>query len=218
MNEAESIIEKIDITYLKPDFTKDKVALYEDLFRKYNFASLCIPINYLFDVKAKLENKNKKLCTVIGFPFGYECIETKKKQIIDALDQGVDELDIVFNIAKFLDNDYLYIKNELESLLSLTKDKTTKIIVETYYIRDIKLLKAVELIAEANADFVKTSTGFAPEGARIEDIVLIKKNFDGIIKIKASGGIKTYEMAKRFIEAGADRLGMSDVSDIISRV
>ncbi|MEF3255682.1 MAG: deoxyribose-phosphate aldolase, partial [Deferribacterales bacterium] len=212
INPTFCIIEKIDITYLKGDLTKDKLKHYIDTFKKYNFASLCIPIAYLNDIKEFNIDKDKKITTVIGFPFGYDNIDFKVFQLEKANFYGCDEYDFVFNISKFLDKDYKYIYNELKTARKLTFNKTLKIIVETCYLSKTEILDAVNIIIDTGCDYVKTSTGFAHAGAKIEDILLIKDKFRDKIKIKASGGIKDIKTAIAMIDAGADRLGISDVS------
>ncbi|MCA1927587.1 MAG: deoxyribose-phosphate aldolase, partial [Calditerrivibrio sp.] len=157
-----------------------------------------------------------KITTVIGFPFGYDSIDFKKYQLEKSIFYGCDEFDIVFNIGKFIDKDYNYIYNELKSLINLTYNKITKIIIETCYLTKQQILDATQLVIDSGANFVKTSTGFGHSGAKEEDILLIKNKFHDRIMIKASGGIKDLNIAVKMLEAGADRLGISDVSFLIN--
>lgn len=210
------IIEKTDITYLKADLNREKISNIFNIFLKYNFASLCIPIEYLTYKNDYLYKNHKKFSTVIGFPFGYDSIDFKKYQLERAIFYGCDEFDIVFNIGKFLENDYNYIYNELKSLIYLTYNKITKIIIETCYLTKQQILDATQIVVDSGADFVKTSTGFGHRGANEEDIMLIKNKFHDRIFIKASGGIKELNTAVKMLEAGADRLGISDVSFLIN--
>lgn len=211
-----SVIEKIDITYLKPNLSSTMMDNIMAIFLKYNFASLCLPINYIYDIKRKYNFNDKNITTVIGFPFGYEKWEIKKIELEDALSLDIDEFDVVMNIYAFINQDYDYVLDELKNIRKLTYGKIMKVIIETAYLDKKSMIGASEIVLKSGADFIKTSTGFAPMGAKIEDVLLIKEKFGDKILIKASGGIKTFDDAVSFINAGVDRVGMSDVSDVIS--
>lgn len=210
-----SIIEKIDITYLKPDFSFVIMNDVMNTFLKYNFASLCLPIRYINDIKVKYDISGKKISTVIGFPFGYEKWEIKKIELEEGLFLKIDEFDVVMNIYDFINQDYDSVIGELRKMRKLTYGKIMKVIIETAYLDEKSMIRASEIVLESGADFIKTSTGFAPRGASVEDVLLLKEKFGGKILIKASGGIRTLDDAISFINAGADRLGMSNVSDIV---
>ncbi|BAI80544.1 deoxyribose-phosphate aldolase [Deferribacter desulfuricans SSM1] len=216
-NFVQQVIEKIDITYLKADITKSIVNRYVELCETYNFYGLCIPIAQYIENKENILKINSKKVTVIGFPFGCDPIDFKLNQIAYIKDLGIDEYDVVMNVSKFLEGDYKYVKNELTKIREFINNKIMKVIIETCYLNQEQIIDVVNILIDVGVDYVKTSTGFGHSGAKLEDIELIKKNFDGKIKIKASGGIKTFEQAKSFIDAGADRLGMSNVDDILRR-
>lgn len=215
-NFIKNVIEKIDITYLKPNFSSEIKDNLMRVFLRYNVASLCLPINYIYDIKREYRLNNKKFSTVIGFPFGYEKWEIKEIQLKDGLFLEIDEFDVLMNIYAFINHDYDTVVKELEKTRKLTYGKIMKVIIETAYLDKKNMIRASEIVLKSGADFIKTSTGFAPSGANLEDVVLLKEKFGDKILIKASGGIKTFEQAVNFINAGADRLGMSDISDVIS--
>ncbi|WP_188020308.1 deoxyribose-phosphate aldolase [Deferribacter autotrophicus] len=213
--EPRDVIEKIDITYLKGDITNEIIKKYIAYCERYNFYGLCLPISKLYENKELFSQRSFKTITVIGFPFGYDFMDNKSIEISYGKNIGIDEYDVVMNISKFLENDYKTVLQELTGIRKLIKNKIMKVIIETCYLSEKQIIDAVKLLIDANVDYVKTSTGFGSSGARLSDVALIKDKFGDKIKIKASGGIKTYEQAVLFLKAGADRLGMSNVEDII---
>jgi deoxyribose-phosphate aldolase len=161
---------------------------------------------------------NVKVATVIGFPFGYSAIEAKVAEIVLAMVDGVDELDMVINIIALKNNDWQYLANEINAILPFVhnKNKLIKIIIETGLLTDEEIIRCCTLYGTAGVDFLKTSTGYAEKGASIEAVELMKKHLPESVKIKASGGIKTYTFAKQLIDVGASRLGCSASVAIIS--
>ncbi len=207
----QNLAQYIDHTLLKPtatemDFRKLCKEVYEN-----NFYSACIPPHYVSFVKDILVYSQAKVCTVVGFPLGYQTTSTKLAEAEKALIDGANELDMVMNINAFKSMAYQTVKQEIKSLAELThsKDALLKVIIETAYLDNFDLSIACEICEEAGADFVKTSTGFAPKGANLEQVKLMRQILPANVKVKASGGIQTYEQALLFIEAGAERLGTS---------
>lgn len=201
----------IDATNLKPEAGfEDIKRLCEDAV-KYNMAAVCVNPYRLSVAVSILKGTPVKPCTVIGFPLGAELAKIKKVQALEALREGALELDMVMNIGAFKDGDYELVKREIADLISLKQDfpYLLKVIVETALLSEKELVIATELVSEAGADFIKTSTGFSTRGVVMKDIEIIKANKRDDLKIKASGGIKDREFAISLIESGVHRLGTS---------
>jgi deoxyribose-phosphate aldolase len=216
----QNLAQYIDHTLLKPTATEmDFRKLCEEIY-VYNFYSACVPPHYVSFVKDILVYSQAKVCTVIGFPLGYQTTSTKLAEAERALADGANELDMVMNINAFKSMAYLTVKQEIREIAELahSKDALLKVIIETAYLDNFDLSIACEICEEAGADFVKTSTGFAPKGADLEQVKLMRHNLPATVKIKASGGIQTYEQAIAFIEAGAERLGSSSGVAILKGV
>lgn len=208
----------IDHTLLKPTATEmDFRKLCEEIYQN-NFYSACVPPFYVGFVKELLEYSDAKVCTVIGFPLGFQSTSTKIAEVQNALADGADELDLVMNINAFKSMAYETVKQEIKMLAEIAHEKNTllKVIIETAYLDNFEIRIVCEISEEASADFVKTSTGFAPNGADIEQVKLMREVLPSNIQIKASGGIQTYKQAMAFIEAGASRLGTSSGVTIVS--
>jgi deoxyribose-phosphate aldolase len=213
-----NIAKYIDHTLLKPTATEmDFRKLCEEIYQN-SFYSVCIPPYYVGFVKELLEYSDAKICTVIGFPLGFQTTEVKIAEAKKALSEGADELDMVMNINAFKSMAYETVKQEIKTLTEIAHDKNAllKAIIETAYLDNFDIRIACEICEEAGVDFVKTSTGFAPKGAAIEQVKLMREVLPSNIQIKASGGIQTYEQAMTFIEAGATRLGTSSGVAIVS--
>ncbi|RMA96081.1 deoxyribose-phosphate aldolase [Hydrogenothermus marinus] len=213
-----NIAKYIDHTNLKPFASKDDIKKLCNEAIKYNFYGVCVNPYYVPFVKEYLKESDIKIITVIGFPLGANKLKTKLIEAKNAQNDGADELDIVWNLSAFKSKEYNYVLDELKTVIDYTKELIHKVIVETAYLTKEEKIKAVEIVIESGADFIKTSTGFAKEGAKIEDIKLFKKLAKDKIKIKASGGIRTYQDAIAFIKAGADRIGTSSSVNIISQL
>ena len=208
----------IDHTLLKPTATEmDFRKLCEEIYQN-SFYSACVPPYYVSFVKELLEFSDAKICTVIGFPLGFQTTEVKIAEAQNALDDGANELDIVMNISAFKSMAYETVKQEIKTLAELahTRNALIKVIIETAYLDNFDIRIACEICEEAGADFIKTSTGFANKGADLEQVKLIREVLPSSVQIKASGGIQTYEQAIAFIEAGATRLGTSSGVAIVS--
>ena len=207
----------IDHTVLKPTTTQaDIVKLCTEALEN-NFAAVCVPPLFVKMAKQMVTNTTVKVATVIGFPFGYSAIEAKVAEIILAIIDGADELDVVVNISAIKNNDWQFLANEINTLMPIIRkqQKVIKIIIESGILTNAEIIKCCDLYGAAGVDFLKTSTGYAEVGATLEAVVLIRKHLTNSIKIKASGGIKSYTFAKQLIDAGADRLGCSSSLQIV---
>jgi len=208
----------IDHTLLKP------TALIADIERlckealQYNFAAVCVPPPFIKTAKKQLENSSLKVATVIGFPFGYSAIEAKLAETLLAIVDDADELDVVINLTALKNNDWQYLSNEINHILPVVKqnNKVIKVIIETGVLTDAEIIRCCELYGAAQVDFLKTSTGYAEQGATIQAVQLMRSHLPAHVQIKASGGIKTYQFGKELINAGATRLGCSSSIEIVS--
>jgi len=200
----------IEHTNLKPTLTISDIDQLVEEARQWNFLAVCVPPFWVKRASREIGKEKIILVTVAGFPLGYNMTETKLDEIHRAIDNGVDEIDVVWNVSAFKTN-LPWAKIEIAkcSQLAHNHQKLLKVIVETAYLSDSELEKACKICADAGVDFVKTSTGFAPAGATIEHILIMKNSLPHHVGIKASGGIKTYEQAIAMINAGASRIGTS---------
>ncbi len=210
----------IDHTILKPTTTLAEVEKVCAEVREYQFAAVCIPPLFVLKAKELLQNSNIKVATVIGFPFGYNAIEAKVAEIVLAMVDGADELDMVINISAIKNSDWNFIANEINTIMPIIKSKSKiiKVIIESGILTDDEIIKCCDIYGAAGVDFVKTSTGYAEKGATVHAVKLIRAHLANSIKIKASGGIKTYDFAKELIEAGATRLGCSGSVEIMKEM
>jgi len=201
----------IDHTILKPVTVIAQIKNVCAEAKEYEFAAVCVPPLFVKKSKELLDGSEVKVATVIGFPFGYSAIEAKLAEILLAIVDGADELDVVINFTAIKNNDWLYAANEINHLMPVVKkrDKVIKVIIESGVLTQDELLKCCELYGAAGIDYLKTSTGFAEKGATLEAVKTMRENLPEHVKIKASGGIKTYEFAHQLIGAGATRLGCS---------
>ena len=204
----EEILKKVDHTLLKQIATiKDIEKICDDAIAN-NTASVCIPPVYVKQAKDYVKGK-MKICTVIGFPNGYNTTSTKVFETAQAVKDGADEIDMVINIGKVKENNYEYISNEINKIKEACNGKLLKVIIETCLLTEDEKIKLCEVVSNSKADYIKTSTGFSTAGATLEDIMLFKNHIKNGKKIKAAAGIKDFQDAQKFIEAGADRLGTS---------
>lgn len=207
--------EYIDSTNLKAYTTEKEIETLCNDAKKYHFASVCVNPYYISLAKDLLEGSTVQVCTVIGFPLGMNTIETKEFEAINAIEHGADEIDMVVNIGAVKDQEYDYVKKEIETIRDSIGGRVLKVIIETCYLTEEEIIKMTQICNETFVHFIKTSTGFGTRGASIEDINLIKKYKSDVLEIKASGGIKTYQDAKQMIEHGATRLGVSTAVKIM---
>jgi deoxyribose-phosphate aldolase len=208
----------IDHTVLKPTTLVADVEKLCKEAAEYGFAAVCVPPLFVKQASALLHGSNVKVATVIGFPFGYSAIEAKVAEVVLAIIDGADELDMVINISALKNNDWQFLAHELNSVLSIirSKSKVIKIIIESGILTDDEIIKCCDLYGAAGVDFMKTSTGYAEKGATIEAVALMRKHLADSIQIKASGGIKSYTFASALIAAGATRIGCSSSIQIVN--
>ena len=214
MDERE-ILKLIDHTQLQPNATWEDIVSLCDEAVKYGTATVCIPATYLKRVNNKYGD-SLKLCTVIGFPLGYNCAESKVVEAKEAIKDGASEIDTVVNISDVKNGRFDEVKKELEMIREACQDKLLKVIIETCYLTEEEKIKLCEIVTEVKADYIKTSTGFGTAGATLEDIKLFKKHIGPDVKIKAAGGIRTIEDALAYAEEGCSRIGSSKVAPLIA--
>ena len=206
-----SIAKYIDHTILKPNTSADDIKKLCGEAMNYSFAAVCVPPYFVSESFSLLKDSKIKIATVIGFPFGYNYYAAKVAEIERAIEHGADEVDMVMNIAAFKNGDHIYIKEEVQNILQITRGSNAglKVIIETGLLTNEEIIQCCELYKNFDVDFLKTSTGYAEKGASVEAVALMRKHLPPHIQIKASGGIKTFEFADALIKAGATRLGCS---------
>lgn len=209
----------IEHTNLHPSLTIDDIDQLVDEADQYRFMGICVPPFWVKHARRQIDNKKITLITVAGFPLGYNMTETKLNEIQLAIDNGADEIDVVWNISSFKTG-LPWTKIELAkcSTLAHTENRILKVIIETAYLTLSEIESACKICADAGADFVKTSTGFTREGANVDHVKLMRTCLPHHVGIKASGGIKTYKQANALIKAGANRLGTSSGIHILASV
>lgn len=211
------IAKYIDHTILKPQATVEEVKKLCKEAKEYNFASVCVNGCHTKLVSTELDGSDVKTCVVVGFPLGAMTKEVKEFETIDAIKNGADEIDMVINIGALKDKNYTLVKEDIEAVVNAAKGKAlVKVIIETCLLTDEEKIRACEIAKEAKADFVKTSTGFSTEGAKKEDIALMRKTVGEDLGVKASGGVREYKTAMDMIEAGASRIGSSNSIAIVN--
>lgn len=210
----EEILTKVDHTLLKQQATWQDIKQICDDGIKYKVASICIPPSFVKQAKEYVKD-NVKICTVIGFPNGYNTTVTKIFETVDAIKNGADEIDMVINIGDLKSGKYDDILDEINSIKEVCNGKVLKVIIETCLLTEDEKIKMCEIISKSNADYIKTSTGFSVSGATQEDIKLFKKHVASSKGIKAAGGISSFEDARKFINNGATRLGTSRLVKIV---
>ena len=199
----------IDHTNLSSDALHSDIKILCKEAIQYKFASVCINPVYVPYAKSILKDENPKICSVVGFPLGADSEEMKYAEARFLIFQGVDEIDMVMNIAFLKERKLDLVKNEIKKVVEAADGNCVKVIIETSFLNQDEKALACNIVMESGASFVKTSTGFASSGATLEDVRLIKKVVGDRVGIKASGGIKTKKEALEFIEAGANRIGTS---------
>jgi deoxyribose-phosphate aldolase len=209
----------IDHTFLKPGTTLKDVERVCDEAIDYHFAAVCIPPLYVKKTAALLTGSAVKTATVIGFPFGYSAIEAKLAEVVLAIVDGADELDMVANITAIKNNDWQFIASEINAILPVIRNKgrLIKVIIETGLLTDSEIIRCCELYGAAAVDFLKTSTGFAGKGATVEAVQLMRQHLPPSVGVKASGGIRDFTFACELIAAGAGRIGCSSSLDIMKQ-
>ncbi len=206
--DKKDIFKMVDHTQLKAFADFNAVKKLCDEAVENQMASVCIPPSYVKRVK-EIYKDTLKICTVIGFPLGYNTTEVKVFETKEAIKDGADEVDIVINIGDVKNNDFEKVKAELQSVREASEGKILKVIIETCYLTEEEKIKLCQIVTEVKADFIKTSTGFGTAGATLSDIELFKQNIGPDVKIKAAGGIRTREDFDSFSTSGCSRIGAS---------
>lgn len=206
--ELNEILSKVDHTLLAQTATWAEIKAICDDGMKYHTASVCIPASYVKQARDYVGDK-LPICTVIGFPNGYDTTKAKCLEALDAVQNGADEVDMVINIGWVKDKKFAQIEEEIRTLKKACGTKILKVIIETCLLTEEEKIRLCEIVTASGADYIKTSTGFSTAGATPEDIALFAKHVGKDIKIKAAGGISSFEDAEEFVRLGADRLGTS---------
>ncbi|MBE6113855.1 MAG: deoxyribose-phosphate aldolase [Erysipelotrichaceae bacterium] len=213
MNTSE-ILSHVDHTLLKAFATwEDIVQIAEDAL-EYNTASICIPQTYIARLHEKYGDK-LNICTVVGFPLGYNSTESKITEVKQALADGANEIDMVVNISDVKNGDYDKVEKEIATLKEVCGNKILKVIIETCYLTQEEKIAMCHAVTNAKADYIKTSTGFGTAGATMDDILLFKEHIGPNVKMKAAGGIRTVEDMENFLAVGVDRLGTSGAIKLV---
>lgn len=202
------ILRHVDHTLLSQTATWEDIREILDDAMKYEAASACIPPSYVKRAAKYVQGK-LPICTVIGFPNGYSTKEAKVFEARDAIANGACEIDMVIQIGFLKDKRYEEMEEEIRAVRQACQDKVLKVIIETCLLTQEEKVKMCEIVTRAGADYIKTSTGFSTAGATLEDVALMREHIGGRVKIKAAGGIASFEDAKEFLQAGAERLGTS---------
>ena len=209
MNRKE-MLSHIDHTQLKPTSDWASIARLCDEAAAYGTASVCIPPSYVAEAAAYLEGR-LPVCTVIGFPNGYNTTAVKAFETEEALENGASEIDMVINLGWLKSGRYDRILEEIRSLRTLCSSAVLKVIVETCLLTREEKIRMCQVVTESGADFIKTSTGFSTGGATFEDVALLAQHVGPQVRVKAAGGISSFADAQRFLELGASRLGTSRI-------
>lgn len=204
------IFKKVDHTLLSQTATWEEIKQICDDAISYGTASICIPPSYVKRAKDYVKDKIA-VCTVVGFPNGYNTTAAKVFETKDAIANGADEIDMVINIGHLKDKHYDLILEEIKQIKEVCGERILKVIIETCLLTEEEKIKMCQIVSEAAADYIKTSTGFSTGGATFSDVELFTKHVDKKVKIKAAGGISSIEDAAKFIELGASRLGTSRI-------
>jgi deoxyribose-phosphate aldolase len=213
----EQVAKTIDHSILKPDFTYADVEAGAELALKFNTASYCIrPMDVAAAAKA-LAGSTVNVCTVIGFPHGSATSATKVFETKDAIQNGATEIDMVINVSALLSGDYEYVEKDIRGVVEVAhaKGASVKVIFETAFLSDEQIVKACELTENAGADYVKTSTGFASEGATTHNVALMKKTVGDRLKVKSSGGVRTLDQLIDYMDLGVTRSGCSATAQVL---
>jgi deoxyribose-phosphate aldolase len=213
----QSIARLIDHAVLKPDVTISDLFRECEIAKTYQVFSVCVKPSFIGEAVKILSGSGVLVSTVIGFPHGGMTMEAKTFEAKDALFKGAHELDMVLNIGKLKSGEFSYVEEEIASIVSIAKEQKAivKVILETALLSDEEKTEACRIAVRAGAHYVKTSTGFSGGGATLDDVALMKSEVSLEVKVKASGGIKTYEQALAFYHAGCERLGTSATEAIV---
>ena len=215
--ELREILSRCDHTLLRVDATAAEIRALCDQGMRYGCASVCIPPCHVAGAK-KYVGDRLRICTVIGFPNGYDTTKAKCFEATDAVENGADEVDMVINLGWVKDQKWDALLEEIKAVKVACRGKLLKVIIETCLLTDEEKIKMCEIVSDSGADFIKTSTGFSTAGATFHDVELFAKHVKPGVRIKAAGGISSLEDAEKFIELGASRLGTSRVVKIVKKM
>ncbi len=209
------IFSMVDHTALKAftEWTEIKKLCEEAI--EHKMASVCVPPSYIKQIKDTFSDKIN-ICTVIGFPLGYNSTDVKVFETKKAIEDGAGEVDMVINVCELKNKNYDYVENEIKAVRQASKGKILKVIVETCYLTEEEKIRLCKTVTDAGADYIKTSTGFGTGGASIEDIRLFKRNIGSEVKMKASGGVRSKEDMQAYINEGCSRIGTSSAITLIN--
>jgi len=205
----------IDHTVLKAVSTEDDIKKLCDEAREYGFYAVCVNGCYVKLAKEQLSDTYVKIASVIGFPLGAMKKDAKVFEAKEAIADGADEIDMVMNIGLFKSGKHIEVEQEIREIKEAIGENVLKVIIETCYLTQDEIVKACELSVNAGADFVKTSTGFGTDGATYENLKLMIDTVDGRAQVKAAGGVRDIDTAKKFIDLGVNRLGTSSGVSLI---
>lgn len=203
-----TILSHVDHTLLKPEATWEQIKTLCDEAMEFGCATVCIPPSFVKQAAAYVQG-NLKICTVIGFPNGYNTTAAKIFETKDAVENGASEIDMVINNGMVKDRQWDDIAHEIAGIKAACLGRPLKVIIETCLLSDMEKIKLCQLAAKEEVAYVKTSTGFSIGGATREDVALLRENLPASVKVKASGGIRTLEDGQAYLDLGADRLGAS---------
>ena len=215
--ELKNILSRVDHTLLAQGATWNEIKAICDDGIKYGCASVCIPASYVKQAAAYVDGKIA-VCTVIGFPNGYDTTAAKCFEAADAVKNGASEVDMVINVGWVKDGLYDKVLDEIRQIKKAVGDHVLKVIIETCLLTEEEKIRMCEVVTESGADFIKTSTGFSTAGATFEDVKLMKEHVGPGVQVKAAGGISTLEDAEKFLELGATRLGTSRVIRLVKEL
>ena len=207
--DKKTIASMIDHTLLKPEATPAQVEKLCAEAAEYHFASVCVNPVYIPLAARLLDGTGVKVCCVVGFPLGAIAPEQKAAEAASCAAMGAEELDMVIHVGAAKAGDWALVQRDIAGVVKAAAGRTVKVIIETCLLTDEEKVKACEAAKAAGADFVKTSTGFSTGGATVEDVALFRANIGPDVRIKAAGGIRTFEQAQAMLDAGADRIGAS---------
>lgn len=212
--DKKEVLKIVDHTMLRQAATWDDIRGILDDAMEYGTASACIPASYVKQAADYVDGK-LPICTVIGFPNGYSTTAVKVFETKDAIANGASEIDMVINIGHLKDKRYQEIENEIRQLHDACGGRILKVIIETCLLTEEEKIKMCEIVTSAGAEYIKTSTGFSTAGATFDDVALMRRHVGKDVKIKAAGGIASFDDAEKFMELGADRLGTSRLIKIM---
>jgi len=214
--DKQEIMRRVDHTILTPTATWEQVKAVCEQGMKYNAASVCIPPRYVRKA-AQFVGKKLKICTVIGFPNGYHMPEVKVFETEDAVRCGADEIDMVINLGLVKSGDWEGVLSEIKAVKASCNGRILKVIVEACQLTQEEKIAACRVVSMSGADFIKTSTGFSTGGATVEDVTLFRQHVSPDVRVKAAGGIRSFEQAQAMLDAGADRIGASALAALMEK-